>query len=138
MDSGFFVAKGITELEAKGIYAETLIKNRRYFLKGVPSSLINTHFEDKEVSDFVMVDARTEDNKLFKTSFTKEPYCVMKIWVSWMALDELEGAITRRYFIDSSGEKETKQFTYWQPFGLHFRYRHQVDDHNNGYMRQFP
>ena len=27
--------------------------------------------------------------------------------------------------------KETKQFIYQQPFGLHFRYRHQVDDHNN-------
>ena len=27
--------------------------------------------------------------------------------------------------------KETRQFTYLQPFGLHFRYRYQVDDHNN-------
>ena len=48
---------------------------------------------------------------------------VMKAMTSWMTLDELEGARTRRDFIDSSGTKETKQFTYRQPFGLHFRYR---------------
>ena len=48
-----------------------------------------------------------------------------------MALDELEGAITRRYFIDRSGAKETKQFTYQQPFGIHFRYINQMEDQNN-------
>ena len=48
-----------------------------------------------------------------------------------MKLDELEGARTIRDFINSSGMKEMNQFTYQQPFGLHFRYIHQVDDHNN-------
>ena len=47
-----------------------------------------------------------------------------------MALDELQGAKTRRYFIDISGTKETNQFIYRQPFGIHFRYRHQVDFQN--------
>ena len=61
----------------------------------------------------------------------KETGFVMKIMASWITLDELEGVRTRRDFIDSSGMKETKQFTYWQPFGIHFRYRHQVDNHNN-------
>ena len=74
---------------------------------------------------------RTEDNKLFKIFCMKDPDYVMKIISSWMTLDELEGASTRRDFIDSSGTKETKQFTYKHPLGLHFRYRHQVDDHNN-------
>ena len=36
----------------------------------------------------------------------KDPDCVMKIMASWMTVDELEGARTRRYFIDSSGTKE--------------------------------
>ena len=27
--------------------------------------------------------------------------------------------------------KEVNQFKYRQPFGIHFRYRHQVDEHNN-------
>ena len=48
-----------------------------------------------------------------------------------MTLDELEDARTRIYCIDSSGTKDTKQFTYRQPFGIHFRYRHKVDDHIN-------
>ena len=55
----------------------------------------------------------------------------MKIMVSWVTLHELEGARTGRDFIEISGTKEVKQFTYRQPSGLHFRYRHQVDDHNN-------
>ena len=54
----------------------------------------------------------------------------MKIMASWIALDELEEARTGRYFIEISGMKDTKQFTYWKPFGLHFRYIHQVDDNN--------
>ena len=55
----------------------------------------------------------------------------MNIMPNWMTFDDIEGVRTRRYFIDSSGKRETNQFTYYQPFWLHFRYRHQVDDHNN-------
>ena len=73
---------------------------------------------------------RTEDNKLFKIFCMKEMDYVMNIVASWITLDELEGARTRKYFTDSSGTKETNQFTYRQPFGIHLRYRHQVDDHN--------
>ena len=48
-----------------------------------------------------------------------------------MTPDELDGTKTRRYFTDSSGTKQTEIFTYRQPFGLHFKYGHQVDDRNN-------
>ena len=78
-----------------------------------------------------MIEVRDEDNKLFKIFFMKEPDCVMEIMMSWMTLDELEGACARRHFKDRSGKKETNKFTYRQPFGLHFRYGHQVDDQNN-------
>ena len=61
----------------------------------------------------------------------KEPDYVMNIMAIWMTIDESEGARTSRYFIDSSGMKETKLFTYRQPFGLHFRYMHQVGSKNN-------
>ena len=57
-----------------------------------------------------MIEVRTEDNKLFKTFCMKDPDYVMKIMVSWMTLDELEGARTRRYFIARSGKKGSKQF----------------------------
>ena len=55
----------------------------------------------------------------------------MKIMVSWMTHDELEGARTRQYFIDRNGMKDTKQFTYRNPFGINRRYIHQVDDQND-------
>ena len=55
----------------------------------------------------------------------------MKIMASWTKIDELEGARKSRYFIDRSGTKETKLFTYRQSFGIHFRYMHQVDNKNN-------
>ena len=52
----------------------------------------------------------------------KDTDYAMNIMESWMILDELEGARTRRYFIDSSGTKDMKQFTYRHTFGVHFRY----------------
>ena len=52
-----------------------------------------------------MIEARTKDNKLFKIFLMKYPDYVKGIIAIWMALDELEGEKTRRYFIDSSGTK---------------------------------
>ena len=48
-----------------------------------------------------------------------------------MTLDELQVAGKIIYFKDSSGTKETKQFTYWHPFRIYFRYRHRVENYNN-------
>ena len=45
LDSVFCVAKGITDLKSNGVYTEALIKKRRYWTKGVPGDLIDTHFE---------------------------------------------------------------------------------------------
>ena len=44
-------------------------KKRCYWPKLFPGDLIDTHFEDKEVSDVGIIEARTEDNKLFKIIF---------------------------------------------------------------------
>ena len=51
----FCVAKAITKLEAKGVYVTALIKKRRYWPKIVPGDHIDTQFEDKEASDFLMI-----------------------------------------------------------------------------------
>ena len=61
----------------------------------------------------------------------KQSDYVMKIMVSFVTLDELEDTMTIAFSIDSSGTKDTKQFTYRQPFWIHFRYIHQVDAQNN-------
>ena len=131
LDSWFCVSKGTKELESKGIYVVALVKKQCYWPEGVPGDLIVTHFEDKKVGDVVMIKSRTEDNKLLKIFCMKEPDYVMRIMASWMTPDELEGARTRRDFIYRSGKKDIKQFTYRYPFGIHFRYRHQVYYHNN-------
>jgi hypothetical protein len=130
-DSGFCVAKGIVELAARGVYGGALIKKRRYWPKSVPGDLIDRHFADKEVGDYDMLETTTEEGKPFKIFCFKEPDYVMKIMASWMTLNELEGAQTKRDYKDASGRMVSKKFCYRQPFGLHFKYRHQVDDHNN-------
>ena len=47
-----------------------------------------------------------------------------------MTLDNFEGGQTRRdYLVD--GAKTTKNFCYKQPFGIHYKFIHQVYDINN-------
>ena len=47
-----------------------------------------------------------------------------------MMLNDLEGANTKRDWKDN-GVLKSKQCLHKQPFGMNFRYRNQVDDHNN-------
>ena len=55
----------------------------------------------------------------------------MNIMATWMTLEELDGADTRREYKGRYGQSLTRPFKYRQTFGLQFHYRHQVDDHNN-------
>ena len=55
----------------------------------------------------------------------------MEIMATWMTLEELGGADTRQEYKGRDDESLARIFKYRQPFGLHFRYRHHVDDHNN-------
>ena len=55
----------------------------------------------------------------------------MKIMAIWMTLGELDGADTMREYKGRDGQSLTRLFNYCQPFGLNFRYCHQVDDHIN-------
>ena len=55
MDSGFCVAKGITDLKSKGIYGSDLIKMRRYWTKGVTRDLVDIHFDYTKVVGVGMI-----------------------------------------------------------------------------------
>ena len=136
LDSGFCVVKGITDIKAKGVHEAALIKKRRYWLKLVPGDLIYTQSEYKEVGDVGMIEERTEYIKLFKMLSIKAQDYVIKIMESWMKPDELDGENKRSGFMEISGTKETEQLTYYYTFGINFRYRHQLDHHNN--MRHAP
>ena len=65
LDIIFFVAKCITDIESKGVYAEFLTKKQHYWKKIVTGGLIDTNFEDNEVCDVGMAETRSEDNNLF-------------------------------------------------------------------------
>ena len=55
----------------------------------------------------------------------------MKIMVTWITLEELDGAGNRQEYKGRGGQFLARKLNYWQPFGFHLRYLHQVDDHNN-------
>jgi hypothetical protein len=98
----------------------------------VPGGAIDEHFADRDVGDVDMLEAATEEGKPFRIYCFKETDYVMKIMATWMTLDKLEDAPARREYKGANGQTVVQTFKYRQPFGLHFRYRHQVDDpHNN-------
>ena len=81
-----------------------------------------------------MLEAITEEGpegKAFKIFCFKEPEYVMKIMATWMTLEELDGADTRREYKGWDGESLARLFKYCQPFGLNFQYSHQEYNHNN-------
>ena len=96
----------------------------------VPGEAIRIHFSDKEVGT---VDAL--HGNIHGTSFhifcMKEPDYVAMIMSTHSALNEVDDHATRRTFENQAGEQETKNLKYTEPFSLHYRYRHQIDDHNN-------
>ena len=55
----------------------------------------------------------------------------MKIMAIWVILEDLEVADTRRNYKGWDSQSLVNLFKYQHPYGLHFRYRHQIDDHNN-------
>ena len=55
---------------------------------------------------------------------------------SWVTLNELDWANMKRNYKDRDGESLVKQFKYWQPFGFHVHYHHQVDNNKN--RRHYP
>ena len=129
MYSGFCVSRGIVELEWKGVYGESLIKKKKYWTKGVSGSPIDAHFEDKDVNNCEMLEASI-DGLHFQVMCMKEPNYVMKIMCKWITLYDFEGGQTRRDCL-VDGFKTTNTFCYKQLFGMHYKFRHQVNDNNN-------
>ena len=126
MDSGFFVSKGIVELESKiGVYGQALIKKRgRYWPKGVPGDLIDEHFADKEVGYSESLELEFEGKKLFIHCMKEEKW-VSKFMSTFGTLDEVQAHATFRR--TAGGDFN---FKYPEPFSRHNKAKHWVDDHN--------
>ena len=91
-------------------------------------------FRSHKQSVASLLEAITEDGhegKAFNIFCFMEPEYAMKIMDTWMTLEELDGTDTRQEYKGRDGESLARLFKYRQPFCLHFRYRHQVDNHNN-------
>jgi hypothetical protein len=57
---------------------------------------------------------------------------VMKLMATYGALRPIEEGKTQRSVTrKSAGQRENLSFNYTEPFYNHFKYRHQVDNHNN-------
>ena len=72
-DSGFCVAKGVVELEARGVYGWALIKKQQYWPNNVPGDDIDNNFEGKEVGVIYYLEMKTYEGKAFKIHCIEEP-----------------------------------------------------------------
>jgi hypothetical protein len=134
MDSGFCVLKALIELVAVGVYGSAVIKKRRFWPKYVDGDGIKAHFLDKAVGDVASLPG-TLDGQNFSIFCMKEEDYTMMLMSTYGALREIADGETQRE-ITVDGEKVKRAFKYHEPFYNHFKFRHQVDDHNN--MRHSP
>jgi hypothetical protein len=73
----------------------------------------------------------TLDGTNFKVFCMKEEDYVMKLMATYGALRSVDEGATQRSVTRRSGIRENVSFKYTEPFFNHFKFRHQVDDHNN-------
>ena len=135
MDSGFCVLQALTELFLVGIYSSAVIKKRRYWPKCIDGEGINQHFQTKEVGQCDSLPG-TLYVKAFSLFCMKEGNYTIKLLAMYGALVEIDVSKTLRPLTPVNNEKFIKSFNYTEPFHNHFKFCHQVDDHNNS--RHFP
>ena len=131
MDSGFAVLDALIELKKVGVLGSMVVKKKRYWPKGVAGDEINAHMATKEVGE---TDARkgVKDGKSFYVFAMKEPEYTMILLSTFGALTEVDvgGNTSRNYKDPITGNATRKNFKYTQPYNNHYKFRHQVDDHN--------
>ena len=130
MDSGFCVLKGLVQLASVGVYASAVIKKRRYWPKYIDGAAIDSHFDLKEIGTTDSLPGTLDGTNLKVFCMREEDY-VMKLMATYGALRPMDGGSTQRSVTRRSGIRERVSFVYTEPFFNHFKFRHQVDDHNN-------
>ena len=130
MDSGFCVLQALVKLASFGVYSSAVIKKRRYWPKYIDGDRIDSQFDFAEVGQTNSLPG-TLDGKKFKVFCMKEEDYVMKLMATYGALQSVDEGATQRSVTRQSGIRENVSFKYTEPFFNHFKFRHQVDDHNN-------
>ena len=134
MDSGFCVLLALAKLASYGVYSSAVIKKRRYWPKYINGDAIDIHFEGKEVGSVDALPGWLEAHR-FRIFCMKEEDYVMKLMATYGALKPINEGKTQRS-VTENGQRVNKTFHYTEPFYNHFKFRHQVDDHNN--LRHSP
>ena len=102
----------------------------RYWAKCIDREGIGQHFQTKEVGQCDSP-AGTLSGKAFSIFCMKEDKYTIKLMATYGALVEIDGSKTLRLLTAVHGENFIKAFHYTEPFHNHFKFCHQVDDHNN-------
>lgn len=129
LDSGFCVLQALVALRTFGVFAGALIKKRRYWPRFIAGDSIDAHMSTKNVGETAAVEGSL-DGVHYNVWCMKEPDYTMKIMGTASGLFSTDDNVHRRTW-NEGGEAHTANFTYAEPFYLHFKYRHAVDDHNN-------
>lgn len=124
LDSGFCVLKGLIQLRQKGVFAAAVIKKRRYWPKYIKGDEIRQHFDNQQVGDANAL-AGTLNGVPFHLFAMKEPDYVMTLMSTYGTMERI-GKETERV-----ANRQKVKFQYPEVFHNHFKFRHQVDDHNN-------
>jgi hypothetical protein len=95
---------------------------------------IDRRFEGKDVGSEDALPGSLEGSH-FKIFCMEEEDYVMKLMSTYGALKPIEEGKTQRS-VTENGQRINKSFHYTEPFFNHFKFRHQVDDHNN--LRHSP
>ena len=136
LDSGFCVARALTQLSARGVFGAALIKKRRFWPKHVDGDMIRGHFDASPVghADCYRMTIPDDNGKLDIHGF-KEPDYVMLLMATYGTLERV-GPQHSRSWEDADGQSHSTRVQYPEIVYNHYKYRHSVDDHNN--RRQSP
>jgi roadblock/LC7 domain-containing protein len=130
MDSGFAVLDGLLELKHLVVYGTMVVKQKRFWPKVIQSDEINQYMANKQTSEVCAIKG-VKNGKSFYVFTMKEPDYVMILMGTFGTLVEVNNGGTKRIYQDPmTGATVTKSFKYAKPFYHHYKYRHQVDDHN--------
>ena len=128
--------QALTALSSAGVFSSAVIKKRRYWPRYVEGDAIDKHFEGKAVGMVETLPGKLEGVD-FKIMSMKEEDYVMKLMTTYYgsAVEVDDDGATQRT-VTENGLKVTKHFKYTETFYNHFKFQHQVDDHNN--LRHAP
>jgi hypothetical protein len=133
MDSGSYVLEGSGKVGfCRCRTASAVIKKHQYWPKHIDgeAKLIRISISKESWSRPIASQVHL-DGTNFKVFCMKEEDYVMKLMATYGALRLVNEGATQRSVTRQSGIRENVNFNYTEPIFNHFKFRHQVDDHNN-------